>query len=175
MPVPRNNGQYVQLDTDLMYLIGLNGVSTNIYLGPAPNRLGLFARKNRDENIVVLSTDRRLRDNTTYYWRVDTDLASYSGFNPFLSESTVYSLGVNLTTSGDASARRLNFTNGHSRTTLDQVGTRVDFGTGDRFQTVNLRVKCTSNLRVKVHQHANREKGAGESLRTPPRSDQEVV
>ena len=59
----------------------------------------------------------------------DTDVTSYAGFNPFRSDTSVYSLGVNLTTDLDASARGLNFTNGASSITLDQSGTNVQFVT----------------------------------------------
>ncbi|MGJ8654760.1 MAG: putative Ig domain-containing protein [Opitutaceae bacterium] len=57
----------------------------------------------------------------------DTDITTYSGFNPFQADETVYSLGVNLTTAGDASARGLNFTDGAVRTTLDASGTNAQF------------------------------------------------
>ncbi|MGJ8639243.1 MAG: LamG domain-containing protein [Opitutaceae bacterium] len=57
----------------------------------------------------------------------DTDMATYSGLNPFRADETVYSLGVNLTTAGDASARGLNFTDGAVRTTLDESGTNAQF------------------------------------------------
>ncbi|MDB4345838.1 hypothetical protein OAA45_00770 [bacterium] len=57
----------------------------------------------------------------------DTDPATYSGFNPFRADETVYSLGVNLTTHGDVNARGLNFTDGVVRTTLDESGTNAQF------------------------------------------------
>jgi hypothetical protein len=57
----------------------------------------------------------------------DTDLTTYAGLNPFNVVTTVYSLGVNLTATGDASARGLNFTDGTARTTLDEAGTNVQF------------------------------------------------
>ncbi|WPR73170.1 Ig-like domain-containing protein [Flavobacterium sp. NG2] len=60
----------------------------------------------------------------------ETDLATYSGFNPFKTETSVYSIGVNLTTDDDITARGLNFTNGTSRLTLDQSGSRAQFATG---------------------------------------------
>ncbi|MGJ8673451.1 LamG-like jellyroll fold domain-containing protein [Rubritalea sp.] len=59
----------------------------------------------------------------------DTDLASYTGLNPFKVDTSVYSLGVNLTSNGDTTARGLNFTNGSSRTTLDVSGSNVQFPT----------------------------------------------
>lgn len=60
----------------------------------------------------------------------DTDLSTYDGFNPFKTDTSVYSLGVNITTDGDATAQGLNFTDGSARTTLDQSGTNVQFVTG---------------------------------------------
>ncbi|MBU2950925.1 T9SS type A sorting domain-containing protein [Tamlana agarivorans] len=61
----------------------------------------------------------------------ETDLSNYSGFNPFKTDTSVYSVGVNLTTDGDATARGLNFTNATQRITLDQSGTRTQFGAGE--------------------------------------------
>jgi hypothetical protein len=61
----------------------------------------------------------------------DTDLATFSGFNPFREETSVYSVGANVTTNGDASARGLNFTNTLTQITLDQSGTRAQFVTGE--------------------------------------------
>ncbi|MDF1739070.1 MAG: hypothetical protein P1U86_07920 [Verrucomicrobiales bacterium] len=75
MPVPRADGEYVQLDTDLMYLIGLGGVSAKIYFGSAPDELSLLASKTHPENIVKLSDFTALKGDSTYYWRVDTVLA----------------------------------------------------------------------------------------------------
>jgi len=65
----------------------------------------------------------------------ETDLSTYGGFNPFRADTSVYSIGTNLTTDIDPSARGLNFTNGSTRTTLDESGTNVQFGTNLRFQT----------------------------------------
>ncbi|MFT5131339.1 MAG: hypothetical protein ACI8W8_004975 [Rhodothermales bacterium] len=74
MPVPRAKGDYVQLDTDLMYLIGLGGRSAKIYFGSAPNSLALITSKTDPENIVKLSNFTTLAGDTTYYRRVDTVL-----------------------------------------------------------------------------------------------------
>jgi len=74
MPVPRRNGEYVVLDTDLMYLIGLGGESAHVYLGTSPNSLDYLTSKNAPENIVTLSDFTSLEGNTVYYWRVDTVL-----------------------------------------------------------------------------------------------------
>lgn len=49
----------------------------------------------------------------------ETDLSTYKGFNPFSSDLSVNSIGVNLTTP-DSSARGLNYTNGTSCVTLDE-------------------------------------------------------
>ncbi|MGJ8677450.1 MAG: LamG-like jellyroll fold domain-containing protein [Akkermansiaceae bacterium] len=57
----------------------------------------------------------------------DTDISTYTGLNPFKIDTSVYSLGVNLTADGDATARGLNFTNGSVRTTLDQSGDNTQF------------------------------------------------
>ncbi|MGJ8744027.1 T9SS type A sorting domain-containing protein [Polaribacter sp.] len=61
----------------------------------------------------------------------ETDLATYSGFNPFRAETSVYSVGANLTTNEDATARGLNFTNTTERVTLDESGTSVQFATDE--------------------------------------------
>lgn len=57
----------------------------------------------------------------------ETDLSAYTGFNPFRADQSVYSLGANITKNEDATARGLNFSDGTSRTTLDESGTRVQF------------------------------------------------
>ncbi|MDB4345837.1 LamG domain-containing protein [bacterium] len=61
----------------------------------------------------------------------DTDPSTYSGFNPFKADTSVYSIGVNLTANGGASAQGLNFTDGSTRTTLDQSGNRAQFKSGE--------------------------------------------
>ena len=61
----------------------------------------------------------------------DTDLSAFSGFNPFGADSTVYSIGANLTSDEDATARGLNFTNGTERVTFDESGTRAQFMEGE--------------------------------------------
>jgi len=57
----------------------------------------------------------------------DTDPSTYLGLNPFGADTSIYSLGVNLTTNQGVSSRGLNFTNGASMTTLDASGTNVQF------------------------------------------------
>ncbi|MGJ8638784.1 MAG: LamG-like jellyroll fold domain-containing protein [Opitutaceae bacterium] len=61
----------------------------------------------------------------------DTDLANYSGFNPFQAESGVYSIGANLTTQGGATFRGLNFADGTSVVSLDSSGSRQQFVAGE--------------------------------------------
>ena len=57
----------------------------------------------------------------------ETDLATYSGFNPFGEDKTIYSLGANLTTNGSSNSRGLIFTDGTNNEILDTSGTRVQF------------------------------------------------
>ncbi|MGJ8653423.1 MAG: Ig-like domain-containing protein [Opitutaceae bacterium] len=61
----------------------------------------------------------------------DTDLASYNGFNPYQADTSVYSIGANVTADGGTATRGLNFTDGSTTTTLDESGTRVQFATGE--------------------------------------------
>jgi hypothetical protein len=60
----------------------------------------------------------------------DTDLSTYADYNPFKGATNVYSLGVNLTSDGAESAQGLNFTDGSTRTTLDESGDKVQFVAG---------------------------------------------
>jgi hypothetical protein len=62
--------------------------------------------------------------------RSDSALSSYSGFNPFKIDTTVYSFGVNLTADGGREMQGLNFTDGSTVTNLDQSGTNVEFLAG---------------------------------------------
>ncbi|MGJ8650349.1 MAG: LamG domain-containing protein [Opitutaceae bacterium] len=62
--------------------------------------------------------------------RVDTDLSTYTGLNPFGADATVYSLGANLTSDLGGTLRGLNFTDGSTITSLDESGTNVQFVTG---------------------------------------------
>lgn len=57
----------------------------------------------------------------------DTDLSTYTGLNPFGADTSVYSLGVNLTTDLGGTLRGLNFTDGSAPATLDTSGTNVEF------------------------------------------------
>ncbi|MDA9260503.1 Ig-like domain-containing protein [Puniceicoccaceae bacterium] len=72
--------------------------------------------------------------------RTDTDLTTYDGFNPFKADTSVYSIGVNLTEDGDASAQGLNFTDGSTRSTLDQSGDTIQFQV-DRSTTVVIEIR----------------------------------
>jgi hypothetical protein len=60
----------------------------------------------------------------------ETDPTTYEGYNPFRTDTTVYSLGVNLTAEGGTEKRGLNFTDGSTCTTLDQSGDNVEFVAG---------------------------------------------
>jgi hypothetical protein len=59
----------------------------------------------------------------------ETDLSTYSGVNPFCTQTNVYSLGVNLTVRAGAEKQGLNFTDGSVVTNLDQSGDNVEFRT----------------------------------------------
>jgi hypothetical protein len=72
MPVPRNNGRYVPLDTDLMYLTGLNASAAKIYFGSDPEHLSYLVTQDRSTNIVKLTDYTKLVGNRRYFWRVDT-------------------------------------------------------------------------------------------------------
>ncbi|MGJ8634879.1 MAG: LamG domain-containing protein, partial [Luteolibacter sp.] len=61
----------------------------------------------------------------------DTDISTYSGFNPFSADTGVYSIGANLTADAGEASRGLNFTDGSAVTTLDQSGTRAQFKAGE--------------------------------------------
>jgi len=56
----------------------------------------------------------------------DTDLSNFDGFNPFKVESSVYSIGTNLTTDG-TDGRGFIYSNGESVSVLDQSGTQRQF------------------------------------------------
>ena len=57
----------------------------------------------------------------------DTDLASYSGANPFGNDGSAYGVGVNITNNNGN--RGMNFANGSVVVPLDESGTRVQFST----------------------------------------------
>ncbi|WP_158973885.1 hypothetical protein [Cellulophaga sp. L1A9] len=62
----------------------------------------------------------------------DTELSSYSGYNPFGSDQTVYSIGVNLTANEGENVRGVNFTNGSEKITLHTSGKRQQFLEGEK-------------------------------------------
>ena len=61
---------------------------------------------------------------------------SFSGSNPFADDTSVYSLGINLTATSGDSKRGLNFTNGSSVQTLDQSGTNIQFLEGQSVEII---------------------------------------
>ncbi|CAA6678994.1 MULTISPECIES: LamG domain-containing protein [unclassified Lentimonas] len=61
----------------------------------------------------------------------ESDLANYSGLNPFQAEAGIYSIGANLTSQGGESFRGLNFSDGSSVVSLDTSGTRHQFVAGE--------------------------------------------
>ncbi len=229
MPVPKDEAVSVPLDADLMYLIGLDGVRAHVYMGTSSNALEWAGTREDPQNIVEPAGIPGLKENTRYYWRVDTERAdgsmvtggvwsfdtvgmiplenrtiskkaywapatneygtvtsytydnvgtsfdryailystnayqsaggfkltvyytlgflddgaanyfsfglmsdetdptTYTGVNPFLSQTNVYSLGVNLTVRGGAEMQGLNFTDGSVCSNLDQSGDYVQF------------------------------------------------
>ncbi|ANW96098.1 glycoside hydrolase family 107 [Wenyingzhuangia fucanilytica] len=66
----------------------------------------------------------------------DVDLSTYSGFNPFVSDNSVYSIGANLTTDGGVLSRGINFTDATEVITLDQSGTVAQFVTNNSTEVV---------------------------------------
>ena len=80
----------------------------------------------------------------------ETNLSTYDHFNPFRAEPSVYSIGVNLTTDGDASARGLNFTNGTSRRTLDSSGTNAQFVTNQSTEVV-MEIRATGDWSYSIN------------------------
>ncbi|MDO6739329.1 T9SS type A sorting domain-containing protein [Wenyingzhuangia sp. 2_MG-2023] len=85
--------------------------------------------------LTVEYTTGSIEDNESHNFSFglisnETNLSTYTGFNPFKAESSVYSIGANLTTDEDTTARGLNFTNVIERTNLDESGTRAQFKAG---------------------------------------------
>ncbi|MDF7801301.1 IPT/TIG domain-containing protein [Pontiellaceae bacterium B1224] len=69
----------------------------------------------------------------------DTDLSTYTGFNPFSwATEDVYSLGANV--AGDDAFRGLNFTDGTTCTNLDQSGDNAQFSV-DAFTPVTIEIR----------------------------------
>ena len=68
-PVPKDGGNEVPLNADLMFLEAYNSMHHRILLGESPDSLVEIAQiKNLETNIV---TPKELKPETTYYWRVD--------------------------------------------------------------------------------------------------------
>ena len=68
-PVPKNGGIDVPLDADLMFLEAYKSNHHQILLGESPDSLKRIASiKDLKTNIV---TPKKLKPQTTYYWRVD--------------------------------------------------------------------------------------------------------
>ncbi|MGJ8673537.1 carbohydrate-binding protein [Rubritalea sp.] len=61
----------------------------------------------------------------------DTNLSSYSGFNPFQAETSPYAIGANVTAGSGTANRGLNTSNGSTKTNLDSSGTRAQFVPGE--------------------------------------------
>ena len=78
-PIPPDGTSAASTDADLMYLIGYEGVSADIYLGVSSNSLSFLTSQADPTNVVVLADHAvELADNATYYWRVDTVMAGSS-------------------------------------------------------------------------------------------------
>ena len=68
MPVPKNKGVNVPLDSDLMFLEAYRAIAHTIYFGTDANALQAIASlKGTTTNIVQTP---KLNAGTTYYWRV---------------------------------------------------------------------------------------------------------
>ena len=73
-PIPKDRGNDVPLDADLMFLEAYNSTHHRILLGESPDSLVEIAQiKNLETNIV---TPKKLKPDTTYYWRVDAHVPS---------------------------------------------------------------------------------------------------
>jgi hypothetical protein len=68
-PVPADGAIKQSMDTDLSWLIGLEGVAADIYFGTNAGSVAFIAGINGPTNVVELAT---LDESTTYFWRVDT-------------------------------------------------------------------------------------------------------
>jgi len=70
-PIPKDGGVNVPTDADLMYLIGLNGTRTRVFLGTNEDNLDYVETRQFPNNIVSPT----LESGRTYFWRVDTRVA----------------------------------------------------------------------------------------------------
>jgi len=73
MPIPKNEGINVPLDTEIMYLAGLRAKKATIYFGEDSNHLKKIDSKTLPYNIVSLKNEK-LQKGKTYYWRTDLTL-----------------------------------------------------------------------------------------------------
>lgn len=84
-PIPPDNARYVKTDADLMWLEGRGAVSHNVYFGTDKEKV---ANANKDSAQYqgsftasnIFTPRRKLKKETTYYWRIDALKASGSVF-----------------------------------------------------------------------------------------------
>jgi len=69
----------------------------------------------------------------------DSNISEYSGANPFMKDTSVYSIGANVTAHGGADQQGLHFSNQSKSSVLDQSGTRVQFKT-DQLTEVSIEI-----------------------------------
>lgn len=69
VPIPKDKGQFVSTEVDLMWLNAYKANSHDVYIGTSPDKL-ILAKNISDTNIVTI-TD--LTANANYYWRVDAN------------------------------------------------------------------------------------------------------
>ncbi|MGJ8655894.1 MAG: hypothetical protein ACSHX6_05525 [Akkermansiaceae bacterium] len=75
MPIPKNKSKNTPINTDLIYLQGMKGISSKVYFGESHDKLKLIETLPSIKNIVRPVKGSALKKRTTYYWRVDTILA----------------------------------------------------------------------------------------------------
>ena len=68
MPVPKNGGKSVPLNTDLMFLEAYQAEEHIVLFGEKPTELAVIASLNGTGTNIVKPP--KLLRNTTYYWRV---------------------------------------------------------------------------------------------------------
>ncbi|MDP5062224.1 MAG: hypothetical protein NWP64_09915, partial [Maribacter sp.] len=79
-------------------------------------------------NFSIADIDDNLGNNFSFgLISTDTDFENYIGYNPFGSDTSVYSLGVNVTSQLGVDKQGVNFTDGSSVVNVDQSGTFVQF------------------------------------------------
>lgn len=123
------SGNLVYDNYDTLYSRRALVYSTNAYQSAGGFRLTV--------GYTAGSVDSSLSHNFSFgLISTDTDPAAYSGYNPFRVQTDVYSLGVNIVANGDGSMQGLNFADGSSVTNLDRSGDYVQFGTLEKFETM---------------------------------------